>query len=52
MKEAFVDLGANVGEVSERFAVRYPGFDIFCFEPDAKLLYAIMRRSTRIARPF
>ena len=52
MRQAFVNLGAKVGDVSEQFAVRHPIFDIFRIESNAKLLPVIMEHSPRIARPF
>lgn len=52
MRNAFVDLGANVGEMSERFAHTHPTFDVFCIEPNAKLIPLIIERSAKAARPF
>ena len=52
MKKAFIDLGANIGEVSERFAAQNPGFDIFCVEPNQSLLPCLFEISARVGRPF
>ena len=52
MRKAFVDLGANLGIISERFAVQHPGFDIFCIEPNPTLIPSIVECSLRAGRPF
>ena len=52
MKKAFIDLGANIGEVSERFAAQNLGFDIFCVEPNQSLLPSLFKISARVGRSF
>jgi len=52
MRRAFVDLGANVGTVSARYAKEHPDFDIYCVEPQPVLIQAINETSFAAGRPF
>jgi FkbM family methyltransferase len=52
MRHAFVDLGANVGDVSAGFARDNPRHDIYCIEPNETLIGQINRRAFDARRTF
>lgn len=52
MRKVFIDLGANVGAISEAFAVRNPQHEIFCIEPNISLAADIHRKAVDIGRVF
>lgn len=52
MRHAFVDLGANVGDVSRAFAEANPEHDIYCIEPNHELIRHIMNNGVKIGRTF
>jgi FkbM family methyltransferase len=51
MSRLFLDLGANVGEISEQFGVEHPDYDLVAIEPNINLLPAIHARSLKLCRP-
>lgn len=52
MRKVFVDLGANVGDVSATFAAENPEHEIFCVEPNINLIPQIHRRGLEVGRVF
>ena len=52
MRYAFVDVGANVGQVSREFAEKNPQHDIYCIEPNHELIPQISNRGISIRRTF
>jgi FkbM family methyltransferase len=52
MRHAFVDLGANLGDVSLKFAKNNPGHDIYCIEPNPILIEHINRKAFEVRRTF
>jgi len=51
-RQAFVDLGANVGKVSLEYAKNNPGCDIYCVEPTRELIKEINDKSFQAGRTF
>lgn len=45
MRNVFIDLGANVGDVSARLASENPAYEIFCVEPNLELIHPIQRKA-------
>lgn len=52
MRHAFVDLGANMGDVALAYAQKHPGCDIYCVEPARELIKEIANKSFGINRTF
>ncbi|HQT85145.1 MAG: hypothetical protein B7Z58_06500 [Acidiphilium sp. 37-64-53] len=52
MRKVFIDLGANIGLVSEEFAAKNPEHEIFCIEPNLALMPEIHRRGVDGGRAF
>lgn len=52
MRNVFIDLGANVGDVSARFASENPGYEVFCVEPNLDLIPQIHRRAYGVGQVF
>jgi len=52
MRRAFVDLGANTGAVSFRYARDNPNCDIYCVEPARELIKEINEKSFLAGRIF
>jgi FkbM family methyltransferase len=51
MRKIFLDLGANVGEITEEFGREHPDFELIAIEPNSDLLPAIHARSLKLGRP-
>ena len=52
MRKIFIDLGANTGEVSAKFAQETPEAAIFCVEPNRELIAHLVDASFGVGRPF
>jgi FkbM family methyltransferase len=52
MRHAFVDVGANVGGVSRKFAAENPDHDIYCIEPNRNLIHHITNSGFSVGRTF
>jgi FkbM family methyltransferase len=50
MAQVFIDLGANVGAVSKTFAQKNPDSEIFCVEPNIRLIPAILGAAAELRR--
>jgi hypothetical protein len=51
LRRIFVDLGANVGSVSEAFGLDHPDYELIAIEPNIELLPVIHARSLTLPRP-
>jgi FkbM family methyltransferase len=51
-RRAFIDLGANVGNISFQHARQNPDCDIYCVEPSRELIKEINDKSFRAGRTF
>jgi FkbM family methyltransferase len=51
MSKIFLDLGANVGDITEKFGVENPDYDLIAIEPNMDLLPAIHRKSLKLRKP-
>jgi FkbM family methyltransferase len=50
--KAYVDLGANTGDVAAQFAIDHPDYGIFCVEPNPELIGHIHANAVRVGRTF
>jgi FkbM family methyltransferase len=51
MRKVFLDLGANVGSISEEFGLEHPDYELIAVEPNIDLLPAIHSKSLKLCRP-
>jgi FkbM family methyltransferase len=51
LRRIFVDLGANIGSVSEAFGLDHPDHELIAIEPNIELLPVIHARSLNLPRP-
>lgn len=52
MRNVFVDLGANKGNISLDYAISNPNSEIFCVEPNSALISDILAKSAQAHRLF
>lgn len=52
MRKVFVDVGANIGDISAKFASQNSEFDIICIEPNLDLLLPLFLKSAEVSRVF
>lgn len=52
MRQVFVDLGANVGQISFDYAIAHPETEIYCVEPTKALIKDINEKAFRAGRMF
>ena len=50
MAQVFIDLGANVGAVTKTFAQKNPDWEIFCVEPNIRLIPGILAVAAELRR--
>ena len=50
-RKIFIDLGANLGNITAKFAEQHPDFELIAVEPNRDLINGLLEKSLEISRP-